>query len=1048
MNLDLNNAITMVGQTATSLYASSTAKIVVLVIALLFCFAGYKLLRWVGALYGLVIGAVLGACVTDLLGLSTPEAVSLLVTVISMIVLGLVLAGICFRIRAAGIFLLCACIGAAVGYIPAMLLSQVSGAATVVVLAVFAVIFGIAGALFLRPVGILVTSCFGFVAAFPLMALLGMTQTWMTLLVGLVLTIAGYAVQRATNRMERDGLLHTGKAKKKKKTAVSAEDIPGAGDARSHEPAADDRTQDDFTRGVEMSDDSTQVMDTADMVDDSTQTLDVREILNQMEPDEIDEISSNVASRLNRTAPLVTPLFTEEERQAAGERTAELLRDERQEETTAAIRDEKPEADEPTAVFADEQPEPADEPTTVIREPEEQSAGEPLEQQAEFAWMNEQPLRAQDAGETAAPRDFWNEVTTPEAPLDRSAPETSGQTETPEETADRTPEKDVWEETRPIASETEARISQPAPESAGQTEETVQLRDPFAGIFSDVGMTRGTGQDADDTDADPFEEIFPGEARGQTSAEPAQANSAGEDGDTPEDETKPIEGTEPDGEDVQMEQALRTFDAISGSDERNVPPEDVFRVIDKLTESAEDEPEVDVKQLLHDLTELSEENETSDNGSASGTASSQRREEFLRIFDELSGEDKREEQTPELAETEAAAAETAPEDTQPETEDPETAEPTQPEPETTESEEQLSAVAETAPQDDVQHTIDTIDELLNVLKPHPEQDAAQPTEELISQPEEDAAQLAEEPTSKPEEDEVQPTEEPVSQPEEDEVQPTEEPVSQPEEDATRSTPLVKKVELEPVQPEAVSDAEVTQIISEVRGAVDTAAADATPPDDEPEREPERKLAEQFQHIFGELSGEPAPQDAEETQTVPLVKKVELESAQPETEEPETAEPEQPDVEPETESDEETTQIIGAVDTAAEDEAQPMDVPQEPEPQVRPKKAKRHPIHLLWPVLLLICTLLAAVEGIEYAALPLALCFVCYLHGRYGLTAFASAVLCVRGVLDTVALVNQSADILTIVMAGGSCIAFLAMTIAAIGASRAERDAAEPEDEDN
>lgn len=170
--MDINNAIQIVGQTALSVYSAMPIKIVLLVAALLFCFAGFKLLRGVTALLGVVLGVACGTCIPDLFSSSMTPFMEMIVTILGMVILGIICGVICFKFYQLGIFLVFAVVGICVVYVPALFIAERTMAAFWIILAVGALLFGTTGVLFLRPVSIFVTSCFGFAAAFPMMDLL------------------------------------------------------------------------------------------------------------------------------------------------------------------------------------------------------------------------------------------------------------------------------------------------------------------------------------------------------------------------------------------------------------------------------------------------------------------------------------------------------------------------------------------------------------------------------------------------------------------------------------------------------------------------------------------------------------------------------------------------------------------------------------------------------------------------------------------------------------------------------------------------------------
>lgn len=284
--MDINNAIQIVGQTALSVYSAMPIKIVLLVAALLFCFAGFKLLRGVTALLGVVLGVACGTCIPDLFSSSMTPFMEMIVTILGMVILGIICGVICFKFYQLGIFLVFAVVGICVVYVPALFIAERTMAAFWIILAVGALLFGTTGVLFLRPVSIFVTSCFGFAAAFPMMDLLqsqvGEQPMWVSIVLGAVLSALGFAVQLLTNRK-----------------------------AAAHPfVREDDDGEADEAEVVSMMPQPDEIDD----VSDSTQVLDMRE-LPQEEPDEIDSISDLIAARIGLAEPETRPLTSDDAQQ-------------------------------------------------------------------------------------------------------------------------------------------------------------------------------------------------------------------------------------------------------------------------------------------------------------------------------------------------------------------------------------------------------------------------------------------------------------------------------------------------------------------------------------------------------------------------------------------------------------------------------------------------------------------------------------------------------------------------------------------------------------
>lgn len=179
----------------------SIATIVLLVLGLLCCFLGYRLSRWVCGVVGAGIGAVLCSYVAVSY---LPSALSDMGSVLAAVVGALLVGYLFFHLYQAMVFVVCAGFGALLGSVPATAVGLGGGATSAIFLVIVvacAVLFGIAGVLFFKPVMIVLTGLAGFMAAPQALALAGIGGGNVTnLLAGAVLSVAGIAVQFATNR--------------------------------------------------------------------------------------------------------------------------------------------------------------------------------------------------------------------------------------------------------------------------------------------------------------------------------------------------------------------------------------------------------------------------------------------------------------------------------------------------------------------------------------------------------------------------------------------------------------------------------------------------------------------------------------------------------------------------------------------------------------------------------------------------------------------------------------------------------------------------------
>lgn len=195
MNVSINGAFEIALQTAASLYEGTLAKLLLLLVLGVLCFAGCWIVRWVSALYGAVTGVCLGVCLTGVLGSLGVANGGLAWSSAAMLVLGIVLGIIAYRVTHLGVFLACGMLGALVGYVPGAFVGQVVDGGLMLVLLACFVLFGVTGALFRVPAYLIATSLLGIPAGIVLAQLLSIASVPMQIGLGVVLTIAGFAAQ-------------------------------------------------------------------------------------------------------------------------------------------------------------------------------------------------------------------------------------------------------------------------------------------------------------------------------------------------------------------------------------------------------------------------------------------------------------------------------------------------------------------------------------------------------------------------------------------------------------------------------------------------------------------------------------------------------------------------------------------------------------------------------------------------------------------------------------------------------------------------------------
>lgn len=195
MNVSINGAFEIALQTAASLYEGTLAKLLLLLVLGVLCFAGCWIVRWVSALYGAVTGVCLGVCLTGVLGSLGVANGGLAWSSAAMLVLGIVLGIIAYRVTHIGVFLACGMLGALIGYVPGAFVEQVVDGGLMLVLLACFVLFGVTGALFRVPAYLIATSLLGIPAGIVLAQLLSIASVPMQIGLGVVLTVAGFAAQ-------------------------------------------------------------------------------------------------------------------------------------------------------------------------------------------------------------------------------------------------------------------------------------------------------------------------------------------------------------------------------------------------------------------------------------------------------------------------------------------------------------------------------------------------------------------------------------------------------------------------------------------------------------------------------------------------------------------------------------------------------------------------------------------------------------------------------------------------------------------------------------
>ena len=219
----MNAVLEMIKDIYSAVCGTMPGVIAVLAVSLLFCFLGFRLTRVVSAVGGALLGGALCAFVASSY---LPASIASIGTVAAGVIGALLVAYLFYHISYAVVFVICAAAGGALGSVPAMAVGSDS-IVFYVILAVCALLFGIAGVLFFKPVMIILTGLCGIFAVPQMFTLAGMqTSTIIKLLAGIALSVVGMAVQFLTTR----GRTKPGFGKiKSKNSKDEAEDVPEGG---------------------------------------------------------------------------------------------------------------------------------------------------------------------------------------------------------------------------------------------------------------------------------------------------------------------------------------------------------------------------------------------------------------------------------------------------------------------------------------------------------------------------------------------------------------------------------------------------------------------------------------------------------------------------------------------------------------------------------------------------------------------------------------------------------------------------------------------------
>ncbi|MDO4173399.1 MAG: DUF4203 domain-containing protein [Eubacteriales bacterium] len=299
MGVTINGTFSTMRDAVSILYAAMPAQIVLLILGLVLCLAGCKLMKWAGALYGVVIGLSLGICVTNILLYwdIVPQDQGAVLNIAAMLIGGIATGLLSFRFPRLGIFLMSGVIGVVIGYVPATFVAEVSQQGFWALLVVFGLVFAATGAVFMRPAYVIATSLSGIAAGFALAGLLQMESGIQALAIGCGMTVVGFVVQLF--------LLRGGRAKDVP-DSTEAEEAP----AEQETVAKDSKLED------------TCVVPLNDIIDEPH--------------DDIDTISDTVAAHIGMTSTLHLEKFVvSDEPETAEDSTMVIPRTEPQEDEPA-----------------------------------------------------------------------------------------------------------------------------------------------------------------------------------------------------------------------------------------------------------------------------------------------------------------------------------------------------------------------------------------------------------------------------------------------------------------------------------------------------------------------------------------------------------------------------------------------------------------------------------------------------------------------------------------------------------------------------------------
>lgn len=181
------------------LFQPLPGQLFLIALGLLLCFFGYKLTKVLSGLFGVVFGGLLAYLIAFHLVGHSVNMLNVVLLVILLPILAVIFGYLAFAVFRVGVFLFGLTAGAVIASIPAALLFEQLSLSFLLLMIVCGVLCGVLGLLFLQQVVIVASSLGGFLPAGPIIGLLGNTDSAYRTLLGLVLTVAGFAFQLHSN---------------------------------------------------------------------------------------------------------------------------------------------------------------------------------------------------------------------------------------------------------------------------------------------------------------------------------------------------------------------------------------------------------------------------------------------------------------------------------------------------------------------------------------------------------------------------------------------------------------------------------------------------------------------------------------------------------------------------------------------------------------------------------------------------------------------------------------------------------------------------------